>query len=167
MANTMTLISSVTVGAGGASLIDFSSIPATYSDLLVRYSLRSTYSAASNTVFISFNGSTTSFTDKGIYGDGSAAASNSSARNIGGLPAATSTANTFGNGQVYIPNYAGSTNKSFSVENGQEDNATTAYLDLRAGLWSNASAINQITIISNVNNLAQYSTAYLYGIKNS
>ena len=43
MADTYTLISSVTVGAGGASSIDFTSIPATYTDLLVKFSLRTDF----------------------------------------------------------------------------------------------------------------------------
>ena len=41
MANTYTLISSVTVGSGGASSIDFTSIPATYTDLCLVWSGRS------------------------------------------------------------------------------------------------------------------------------
>jgi hypothetical protein len=166
MANTLIPIQTVTVGSGGASSIDFTNIPQNYTDLLVVYSLRSTYASDSNTIYISFNGSTSSFSDKGIYGNGASAASNSSARNIGALPAATATANTFSNGQVYIPNYTSSNYKSFSVDNVQENNVTATYTDLRAGLWSNNAAINQVTIISNVNNLAQNSTATLYGISN-
>ena len=41
MANTYELIASSTVGAGGASSIDFNSIPNTYTDLLVKLSGRS------------------------------------------------------------------------------------------------------------------------------
>ena len=40
MATTYTLISSVTVGSGGAANIEFTSIPSTYTDLLLKYYLR-------------------------------------------------------------------------------------------------------------------------------
>jgi len=80
--------------------------------------------------------------------------------------AALDTASTFGNGQVYIPNYAGSNNKSTSADTVSEDNATLAYSALTAGLWSNTAAITSITIAA-VTNFAQYSTAYLYGISNA
>ena len=42
MANTFQLISSTTVGAGGASSIDFTSIPSTYTDLVIKWSGRLT-----------------------------------------------------------------------------------------------------------------------------
>jgi len=49
-----------------------------------------------------------------------------------------------------------------------ENNATTSYMGLFAGLWSNASTINAIKIFEvSSNNLVQYSTAYLYGISNA
>jgi hypothetical protein len=76
-----------------------------------------------------------------------------------------STANTFASGEIYIPNYAGSTNKSISADTAGEANTTVAYAQISAELWSNTSAITSITIYSNVGNLAQYTTATLYGIK--
>jgi len=47
MATTYTLISSVTVGSGGAATMTFSSIPQTYTDLLVRVSARNTSTSGS------------------------------------------------------------------------------------------------------------------------
>ena len=41
MATTYTLISSVTVGSGGAASIEFTSIPSTYTDLVLKLSARS------------------------------------------------------------------------------------------------------------------------------
>ena len=79
-----------------------------------------------------------------------------------------STANTFANGEFYIPNYAGSTNKSVSADGVTENNATAARATLTAGLWSNTAAINQITLLPIAGGtFAQYSTATLYGISNS
>ena len=168
MANTYTLIASSTVGSGGSSTIDFTSIPATYTDLLVKLSIRGAYSGINQSYNISFNGtSITGMTSRRLYGDGASAASDTSL-NLEG-DGNTATASTFSNDEVYIPNYAGSTNKSFSIDNVVENNATTAYPILSAGLWSNAAAINRIvfTAIGTGGNFSQYSTAYLYGIKNS
>ena len=171
MADTYTLISSVTVGAGGASSIDFTSIPATYTDLLLVWSGRSDRSAAQDGQKLQFNGSTSSYSDRGLTGNGATASSGSNATTYiygGIIPSATATASTFGNISYYIPNYAGSSNKSVSMDSVAENNNTTAYSILEAGLWSNSAAITSIKLSSeNAANYVQYSTAYLYGIKNS
>ena len=166
MANTYTLISSVTVGSGGAATIDFNSIPSTYTDLLLVHSTRAAL-AGQYGINISFNGSSSGFTGRYLQGNGSAASSGTSTQFIGISPGTGYTANTFGNGSVYIPNYAGSTNKSFSADDVIENNATTAYADLIAGLWSNTAAITSISITPATTSFLQYSTAYLYGISNA
>ena len=169
MANTFELIASSTVGAGGASSIDFTSIPATYTDLLINFSGRSDRSAAGDWAYATFNSSTASFTGITLEGDGSAVSSyNTFGRILGMATGDTATANTFGNSYAYIPNYAGSTNKSFSVDMVTENNASSAFDDLHAGLWSNTAAITSISLTPRVGTKwLQYSTAYLYGIKNS
>jgi hypothetical protein len=168
---TFTQIGSVTVGAGGAASIDFTSIPNTYTDLYVKLSGRSTATSTSRGFFLTFNSSATGYSDKSIRGSGSSVVSitnNGGGTKIylGEITAADGTASTFGNAEIYIPNYAGSTNKSVSVDSVQEHNATEAYATLVAGLWSNTSAISSISFTT-TNNFAQYSTATLYGIKNS
>lgn len=161
-------IATVTVGAGGAASIDFTSIPGTYTDLLLKISSRGNASAMGSNLGISFNGSTSSFTGRYLEGTGTAAASASVARFISSTNANTSTASTFGSAEIYIPNYAGSNNKSFSAEGLSENNATEAYRHLTAGLWSNTAAITSITMsLLTGDNFMQYSTATLYGIKNS
>jgi hypothetical protein len=165
MPNTYTLIASNTVGSGGASLVSFSSIPATYTDLLVKVSTRSTNSAVFDVTYLKFNGSTSSFTNKILGGSGSAANSLSGTDGRFGVgDAATATSNTFSNIEVYIPNYASSNYKSFSSDSVQENNATEAYANLTAGLWSNTAAITSIDVYSAAHSFVQYSTFYLYGI---
>ncbi len=75
-------------------------------------------------------------------------------------------ASTFASTEVYIPNYAGSTNKSYAVDQVQETNGTTAYMNLLAGLWSNTAAITSIKIEGRDTTITmvQHSTATLYGI---
>ena len=169
MANTYQLISSVTVGSGGASSIAFSSIPSTYTDLLLKVSLRAD---TVNNVWckVALNSSSTSFSARHLQGNGASASSYSFTDNSTFflIDQTTDTASTFGNAEMYIPNYAGSTYKSMSIDTVNENNGTTAYSGLTGYLWSNTAAINAITLSTQTSGgFAQYSTAYLYGIKNS
>ena len=170
MADTFVKIASVTVGSGGASSIDFTSIPSTYTDLCLKVSGRSTTSAGAvwNYFELRPNGSTSSGSFRQLYGTGSAAASGFGSINFGGYANDSSaTTSTFGNSETYICNYAGSTNKSWSNDSVTENNATGALTNFSASLWSNTSAITSLTLVLGTGNWAQYSTAVLYGIKNS
>jgi hypothetical protein len=169
---TYTLISSVTVGSGGAGSIDFTSIPATYTDLVVLLSVRSTNASTDAQLRININGTGvgTNFSSRGLQGDGSSVSSftQTSGWIAGGFNGGTSTANTFSSLQVYFPNYTGSTNKSFSVEMVMERNfATGTYAELNAILYSNTSVISSLSFTTPSANLAEYSTVYLYGISNA
>jgi hypothetical protein len=168
MANTYEAIATVTVGSGGAASIDFSSIPQTYTDLQVVFSLRGTTSQIYILTDIYFNGSTSGFSSRGMEGTGSSAVSytNSSIYTNAGN-GATSTSSTFSSHSVYIPNYTAAANKSVSVDGVLENNASTAYVSMQAGIWSNTSAITSIQIIPRADSYVQHSTAYLYGIVKS
>lgn len=167
MPNTFELIASSTVGAGGAASIDFTSIPATFTDLCVKYSVRTSISSPYANVNIKFNGSSSSYTMIRLVGDGSSAASYSNTEIFDVAVGSTATASTFSNAEFYIPNYAGSTNKSVSGDAVGEHNATTSQAMLYAGLWSNTAAINQVTLTPTSGTFLQYTTAYLYGVKNA
>ena len=170
MPNTMELIASSTVGSGGAANISFTSIPSTYTDLVIKLSGKtgSFDSNANDAINLSFNGSTASFTARVLFGTGSSTGSLTNSY-YGGLAdsSTANAANTFGNAEIYIPNYAGSTNKSFSADGVSEANQTAAISVLTAGLWSNTAAITSITLTPSVSTFVQYSTAYLYGVKNA
>lgn len=165
MPNTMTLIASSTVGAGGASTIVFSSIPATYTDLQCVYSIRSSESGAFGGLFITANIGTP--TSRSIVGTGASIVNENLSYLEPYTVGSTATANTFGNGSFYIPNYAGSNYKSISVDNVSENNGTTAIAMLGAGLLSSTSAITSLTLAVGGSTIQQYSTAYLYGVKNA
>ena len=167
MPNTYTLIASNTVGGAGASSVTFSSIPATYTDLVVFFSGRVQSGSAYYGRFY-FNNNTTGYTRRSVGGDGSATFSGAYSNEYTLISdEGTYTANTFSNFSAYIPNYAGSAYKSFSIDGVTENNATTSYAVLYAGLWSNSAAITSITFVPDTLNFVQYTTAYLYGIKNS
>jgi len=174
MANTFVKIASSTAGSGGVASVTFSSIPATYTDLVIKYTARSTYTTFPGDaidVRLTFNGSSSGYTERMLYGTGSAAASASTSGsfiNWGGIQTNTAqTANTFSSSEIYIPNYAGSTNKSMSIDAVQENNATASNSRLVAALWANTAAITSITLTPDYGNFAEYSSFYLYGIKNS
>lgn len=165
---TMTLISTTTVGAGGASTISISSIPQTYTDIEIVFSGRTTYSGATTDFCrLTFNGSTSSYSGIYLRGNGSSVQTSTiQSTNIRvDVPSSTAVSNTFGNAQFYVPNYAGSSNKSVSVDYVTEDNNSTSYLYLIAGLWSNSAGITSVSIDSgNGANFVQYSTMSIYGI---
>jgi hypothetical protein len=170
MATTYTLISSVTVGSGGAASVEFTSIPATYTDLVIKLSARLTTSPESSpwsSVYVSLNGSGSSFAYKLLYGSGSSAASQSGTTQIAWVDSSDATASTFGNAEIYIPNYAGSNYKSISTDFVTENNSTAALMGLNATLWSNTAAITSFAVAPASGNFTQYSTAYLYGISNA
>jgi hypothetical protein len=171
MATTYTLISSVTVGSGGTTNITFSSIPQTYTDLVIKVCGKPDINGT-GALGIQFNSTTTTYTNKRLYGDGSSAQSDSASTtnylNVGLFGNSSGTSN-FGNTEVYIPNYTFSNQKSVSTDSVSEGNTTTQYMTLQAGLWNGTGAITSIKlgIDNDTSNFVQYSTAYLYGISNA
>jgi hypothetical protein len=165
-------IASVTVGSGGSASIDFTSIPGTYTDLLIKASTRNNDSASTSGSYyiIKFNDSSASFTNTYLRGNGSAASSATFNQYAGNSVTTGQTSNTFSNDEIYVPNYAGSTNKSYSADSVVENNATGAFALFSAGLWSNTAAITKITLEAanaGANPFQQYSTFFLYGISKS
>ena len=157
--------------------VTFSSIPSTYTDLKLVFSVRGTnYTGTFQNLGIRINGSgnTTGYSEIEVRGSGSAAASSSYSSTQFGLdryPTQNATANTFGNGELYIPNYTSSNNKSMSTDSTMENNATESFSQLTAKLWSNTPAISSIYLFpvngGGTDSFAVDSSFYLYGIKNS
>ena len=180
MANTLVLLEKVTVGAAGASSVTFSNIPQTgYNDLVIKMSLRDdTNSGSYQQLSYRFNGSTANYSTRAVYADGATPGSGTTTTNtptIGGtwgrltsygINQPNTTASTFTSFEWTIPNYTVSQYKSFSCDYVTENNGTTAYQEMIAGLWSDTSAINSIAITPYTGNFAQYSTLSLYGVSN-
>jgi hypothetical protein len=172
MANeTYTLIQKTTVGSGGAASIEFTSIPQTFTDLIVKLSTRGSYAgggAANN--HLTFNSSVTNYSDRYLSGDGATASSatqgtGTATRIFAGFIENDSwTADTFGNFECYIPNYTSANFKSVSIDTVTEYNATGARMNLIAALLSNTAAITSITFTPETGNFMEYSTATLYGV---
>jgi len=158
------LLERITVGLAGASSVTFNNIPQTgYTDLKLVVSAKGTDSAARG-MLIAFNGSSSTFSGKYLIGDGSSPSSGSLAQYVGSIFGTGGTANTFNNTEIYIPNYLGSQQKSFSVDNVAENNGSTGYANIIAGLWATTSAISSINLSIQVGSFIQYSTFSLYAL---
>jgi hypothetical protein len=174
MANTYTLIQAQTL-ASSASTITFSSIPATFTDLLLKASVRSTTGAGEvvnfNLVVNGDEGAVNTYYSRTTLSGNGASASSSRASDQApwifseGTTANGATSNTFSNNEYYIPNYAGTTAKVLGVFQASENNATTTYLNAIAGLYRDTTAITTLAIKGTT--YAIGSSFYLYGIKNS
>ena len=162
-------IATVSVGSGGSSSIDFSSIPSTYKHLQIRYIARSTRSATDTQVNMRFNGATSGYSAHIIYGDGGGAyASNYTGQtyiNLNDIPAANATSNIFNAAVIDILDYS-NTNKAKTIRSliGRDLNGSGLVL-LHDGLYQSTSAISSISIYPAADNFAQYSHFALYGVK--
>jgi hypothetical protein len=170
MPNTYKKIASVVVGSGGTSAINFTSIPQTFTDLKIVLSLRTTGTEASGYAdgIITFNGTTTNYSERMVYGIGSSPGSASQSST--GIKwqfgnSSITTASVFSNNEIYIPNYTSTNYKSVSIDTVVENNSATVNINaMTAGLWSNTAAITSVTITPGSGSFVQYSTATLYGI---
>lgn len=168
MANTMKVLSTVTVGAGGAATISFTDIPQTYTDLVIKLSSRAA-SATNNYKLTVNDGDGTSIS---LYG-GSGIQSSFTATSLTGLTITSGfTANYYSNGEWYIPNYASNTNsKSLQADEVQENNSASSgstYMYLTSGVVANIAPITKLTLTPNGGiSFAQHTTATLYGIFNA
>lgn len=152
--------------------VTFSSIPQTYTDLLLKISARTPSAGTNALVLITPNGtSLPSYTR--LRGDGSSVAASRASGGAfmyAGLQNASgATANVFGSLEWYMSNYTSTSNKSFYSFAAQETNATLAYIESYAGLERQTNAITSMTINEGTfaDGFVSGSSFYLYGIKNS
>ena len=172
----MTLIARQELGSAQA-LITFSSIPATFTDLVLKISGRSAGDTGTASMIYQFNASTSGYSSRYLFGNGSSASSASrttaSSNGITGgrdgdgwITPNSATANTFSSATWYIPNYRSATAKSWSLDATAEQNGTSPFgMEIIAGLWTGTDPITSITITpQNSNSWAANSSATLYGI---
>jgi len=173
MPSTYVLISSTQLTSTTSS-VTFSSIPSTYTDLVIKVSGRSDQTASAHSVRFFINGNTgSSYSFTRLLGTGSGTSTYTSGFNTelyfnNGVSTDSNTINTFGTAEIYIPNYLSTTNKPMSSQQAQETNSSTAYMGITAGLTNITSAITSIEVATNPGtSYVSGSSFYLYGIKNS
>lgn len=180
MPSSRILIASNTL-TGTAASVTFSSIPSTYTDLVLKVSARSnTGGSFQNYLRLRINTSSALSSATYLAGSGSAASSfnNSLIGSTGFYPitnaannkvsnSSGNTASTFDNVEIYIPSYTVTQNKPLGMFGVAENNTTEAYVVAGAGLERSTSAITQLQLLTDGGNFVSGSSFFLYGLKNS
>lgn len=167
-------IATVTVGAGGASTIVFSSVPATYQHLQLRMSGRSTYAIQNYLMSFSVNNdfSGTSYSAHYLSGNGTTVTGGSGGwdgsyigTDFNDIPGSSATASVFSGGVIDILDYASTTkNKTIRGMSGHDRNGA-GVIGIWSGLYRSTTAVSSIRLAAIGGNWAQFSTAALYGIR--
>ena len=157
------------------SSVTFSSIPQTFTDLVLYISGKSATSNDSYLKTLYDNNTSAIYSYTRLYGDGSSVVSNrnsgqtsETAPNAINQSNLANSTNTFSNSTFYIPNYTSTTSKPYLLDLAQEaNNATGVVRTVQASLFRNTSAITSLTMSGFFGGLAAGTSLYLYGIKNS
>jgi len=170
MASTYTLIQSQVL-ASTPTVVTFSSIPSTYTDLILTISARDTATGVLySSITATFDNTSSVYSRTDLIASGSTASSSraSVAYFYVDYPGSNAgvAANTFGSAEVYIPNYAGSANKPFSLTSIVENNSATVNEILTSAGYYRSGAIATITLTAAAN-YSSGSSFYLYGISNA
>jgi hypothetical protein len=159
-------IATVTVGSGGTTNIDFSSIPSTYKHLQLRLLIQEPI----DTVALQINSDTgNNYSWHSLLGDGGAVAVGAASTTNMIYTATTygTSGSSFAVAVIDILDYADtSKNKTVRSLTGNDNNSSFSKVGLYSGLWQSTSAITAIRVRSRTSGtIAQYSQAALYGIK--
>jgi hypothetical protein len=149
-----------------ASFIGFNNIPQTYTDLLLKLSIRST-ATTYDSVGIIFNGNQYSRSRNILQGNGSSVSSNRGTyRDIGAMGGTNTTANIYSSYEIYIPNYTLSIFHQCIIEAVLENNASEGFSYLTSFIDLNNFPVTSLSISSSTfgANLGPESTMTLYGI---
>jgi hypothetical protein len=169
-------IASATVGSGGISTVEFTSIPQTYSHLQVRFIGKGPRAnTVTDYVFTINNDTSSSYRRHALYGDGASAASNTATTSNGfffGRITGSTATNIFGAGIIDILDYT-NINKFKTVRalSGADVNGS-GEVYLNSGYWPSTSAITRLNFYSydptppsGQQSLSQYTSIQLYGVK--
>ena len=163
---TMSLIQTVEVGIGGASTIEFTSIPQDGTELIILLSMRTTLV---NNAYISVNSDRAANYIQGYWravNSTESAVTGTSGNNefyLGPANYSSYTANTFTLHKIKISNYTSSYTKSILADNCSPDNATANMTLVSGGcLYTGTSPITSVQLGST--GIVQYSSASLYKV---
>ncbi len=172
MASAITKIATATAD-GTSTVLSFSSIVNTYTDLILKVNVRSGRSSGpvQDSMLMRFNSvSTASYVYEAMFSDGGAAQGDksTSASSIfcGYVPSSNASANTYSNGEIYITDYASSTHlKCVKFNVSAPHDSTQSYITVGAGRFESNSAIASIDLLTGSGqNWVSGSYATLYGV---
>jgi hypothetical protein len=162
-------------GTGSSATITFSSIPATFKHLQVRWLAKDTYTSSALVRYLGvrINGVTTStYSQHYLRGDGATAsatgAANTGYMNFQGgtVTSGTGMSDIFGVGILDILDYTDTTKtKPIRTIGGGDINASGGYIYLSSGLSASTSAVTSIELLTPLGFFTSTSTFALYGIK--
>lgn len=155
--NTYTAIASTTLGSNQSD-ITFSTIPGTYTDLIL---VVNGYQTVDDNVFLQFNGDTgANYSATILYGNGTTVTatrlSGSNEIRLGGIGNSDR-----GNAIYSIQNYSNNTTNKTVLG---RTNFPSSLVQTRVGLWRNTSPITSVKVGSLSGNFVSGSTFSLYGI---
>ena len=165
---TYTPLATVTLGTATSS-VTFSSIPATYRDLILVSFVRSNRAATDDDFFVKFNsdsGSNYSYVRMVGRGGGASSASNingTNANDLGQIPAASSTAGQFANSVLQIMDYS-ATDKHKTTLTRTNAAGSTDVTGAHAGRWANTAAITTVSLNPRLGSFISGSTFNLFGV---
>lgn len=151
-----------------ASTIDFLSIPATFTHLLLITDLRGDAAVVNQAANVRFNNdSGANYQYELLQGSAAAVAASANAAQtslaLAAATGSTATAATSAASLILIPNYAAATfQKNALAMNGME--VAAALVQMFAGRWANAAAINRVTLLPGSGNFVAGSRATLVGV---
>jgi hypothetical protein len=159
----MKLIATQTITTTGISSITFFDIPQSFTDLYFLISARSTSTDSTNSTALSANFGGT-ITQRSLSGNSTTGVSDTQTFGLASrVTSSVATANTFGNGAFYLPNYSVTGAKSGSSDSVTENNATAAFQTIAATSTTATSPITLFTFGLS-DNFVVGSTISLYGI---
>lgn len=163
---TYTPIATTTLGSA-ATTISLSSIPSTYTDLILTFV--GTGAVVSFQPAIQFNGDTaTNYSSTALYGDGTSVGTIPETNiNKIVIPEGNTLSTTVPSSAIInIMSYAGSTYKTSLIEYSGNLNSASGTVNRAVGMWRSTAAINQILIRSanGAQTMAAGTTITLYGI---
>ena len=151
------------------SEIVFSSIPASYRDLIIVFNTRSTYPGSTNDgVLVRLNGDTgANYSYIRMYGLGSGSGSSTASSGttsmvLGRLNEGNTTAGQFSANIIQIMDYSATDKHKTALGRANVPNQTVY---ATAGRWANTSAVTSVTLTCPLNDFAIGSTFSLYGIE--
>ena len=166
MAITYEPIATQTLASSAAS-VTFSSIPQTYTDLVLVMWTKP-YSSSEGSIKLNWNSDTGSnYSNTHLTGESAGAVSG---RNTNATSIAVSTGNALNNPRqpIYITNIMNYSNTTTYKTSLTRTSESSAYVDAWVGLWRSTSAITSITVnITYIFNIGVGSTFTLYGIKSA
>ncbi len=164
-ANTLTLIATISPTGTTAT---FSSIPASFTNLLIIGSVRGDQAAVAVGLSLTFNndgGSNYETTRVGTTDGAANTASSTSGNafiNVATFPGSTAAANYSAAIMILIPNYVGTTFNKIAM--GYFGSPITVFQRLNMGAWNNTVAVNRIDLVAGTGNFVAGTVFSLYGM---